>query len=394
MKPKLVRITTVPISMNIILRDQLHFMNQFYEVTGVTGYDEKHFNEIKEREGVKMQVVEMARPISPLKDLKALWDLFKLLKKEKPDIVHTHTPKAGLLGMVAARFAGIPVRLHTVAGLPLLETEGAKRTLLNLIERFTYSCAHTVYPNSYGLKKVILENSFCPEWKVRVLGNGSSNGIDTDYFSPEIYADDPGFANRKRAEHGVGEEDFVFCFVGRLAREKGIKELIDAFESLQHRRLTSGNIKLLLVGPFEKVNGVLEGEIHQKIYNNPDVLYVGRHDDIRPFLYMSDVFVFPSYREGFPGVVLQACAMGLACIVTNINGCNEIIQENKNGITVEPKNTDQLRQAMEEILENEGFRKSLASNARKIVVKQFKREFIWEALLNEYNSHMHKYNKI
>lgn len=387
MKYRLVRITTVPISMNILLKDQLRFMNQYYEVKGVTGYDEKHFIEIGEREGIEMQVVEMSRTIAPWKDLKALWQLVMLFKKEKPQVVHTHTPKAGLLGMLAAQLTGVPVRLHTVAGMPLLETKGAKRLLLNFIEKVTYRCAHKVYPNSFGLQQIILNQRFCPQAKLKVLGNGSSNGINVDFFSPEPFAEQAGFWEDTRAKWGIDKRDFVFCFVGRLAKEKGITELVDAFERLQKDLAGSENVKLLLVGPLEKANGALDEKTQKKIKDNPSILNVGRHDDIRPFLFISDIFVFPSYREGFPGVVLQAGAMGLASIVSNINGCNEIILEGKNGLIIAPKNMKQLNEAMQKVLQDQVLLKRLASKAREMVLQKFRREIVWEALLQEYNFH-------
>ena len=130
-KPKLVRITTVPISMNIILKGQLEFMNKYFEVVGVTGYDEKHFNDCRDREGIRMEVVEMSRTINIIKDIKSLILLYFLFRREKPQIVHSHTPKAGLLGMLAAQLARVPIRLHTVGGMPLTEAKGVKRKLLN-----------------------------------------------------------------------------------------------------------------------------------------------------------------------------------------------------------------------------------------------------------------------
>ncbi len=382
MKPKLLRITTVPISMNILLKGQLKFMSRFFDVAGISGYDEKHFNEVVTREEVPMHAVEMKRTIAPLQDVMALWKLYKLLKKQKPDIVHTHTPKAGLLGMVAARLANVPVRLHTVAGMPLVETTGAKRQLLNLIEKLTYSCAHRVYPNSHGLAEIIRENNFCSPEKLKIIAGGSSNGINTAHFAPVMAQLEK--ANF-RTQNGIDADALVFCFVGRLCIEKGIRELVEAFVKIQKMHLDTP-IKLLLVGPFEKDNGALPADVVSEINTVPEILSVGRHDDIRPYLEISDVFVFPSYREGFPNVVLQAGAMDLPCIVSDINGCNEIIIEDFNGLIVPVKNAAALKNAMVKLLEDADLRKRLADSSRANIKSKYDQEMIWEALLAEYKT--------
>ncbi len=388
MEPKILRITTVPISMNILLKGQLEFMNRHFEVHGATSYDEKHFNEVAQREGIKMHAIEMKRTISPLHDLGALWKLYRLISKIKPQIVHTHTPKAGLLGMLAAKMAGVPIRLHTVAGLPLVETTGARRRLLENIERLTYSCAHKIYPNSTGLQRIILENKFCSAEKIKVIGDGSSNGINTKHFTPTLSGAEK---SALRENLSLRSDDIVFCFVGRLCIEKGIRELIAAFLNLLEQRPNS-NAKLLLVGPLEKENGVLGPDTLKKMNETPEILSVGRHDDIRPYLEISDIFVFPSYREGFPNVVLQAGAMGLPCIVSDINGSNEIIIPDLNGMIVPVKDTVRLANAMTELLLNKELRDRFAGASRPNIIKKYEQQSVWEALLEEYQLQLQNIN--
>lgn len=200
MKPKLFRITTVPISVEKLLGKQLTFMNDFYEVTAISS-DKKELERVGKELGVKTFCVEMTRQITPLKDLKSLWEMYRYFRKEKPDIVHTHTPKAGLIGMLAAKLAGVKIRLHTVAGLPLMETTGTKRKILNFVEKFTYSCAVRVYPNSHGLKDFIIKEKFCEAGKLKVIGNGSTNGIDTDYFNPENFSEEEKKIPEKRTRY-------------------------------------------------------------------------------------------------------------------------------------------------------------------------------------------------
>jgi glycosyltransferase involved in cell wall biosynthesis len=369
--------------MNIILKGQLAFLNEHFDVIGVTSFHGKHFHEIEKRERIRMLSIDMARAIAPFSDIQALIKLYFLFKKERPTIVHTQTPKAGLLGMLAAYFSGVPVRLHTVGGLPLLGTKGVKRSILNLIERLTYACAHKVYPNSIGLKNIIIKNGFCQESHLKVLANGGSNGIDTDYFNVNNLEKAGLSRNDLRAKYGIGADDFVFLFVGRIAIEKGFTELLTAFEHLQNSNIKKPT-KLLLVGTFEVHYGAVGEVIKNRIDTNPDIIYLGRFDDVRPFYWLSDVYVFPSYREGFPNTLLEAGAMGLPSIATDINGCNEIVVNNVTGILIPAKDEFKLEEAMYRLQDDSIFHKKLASESRRIVESKFKRELVWDALLSEY----------
>src|SRR4051812_19014975 len=244
-KKKIIRIATVPLSLDKLLENQLNYINQFYKVTAVSSSKEALIK-IGKKEGVAVFDVELTRVISPLNDLKAVIRLYRFLKKEKPLIVHTHTPKAGTVGMMAAKLARVPIRMHTVAGLPLLEIQGKKRRLLNFVEKITYACATKVYPNSFELKDIIIKEGFCKPQKLKVLGNGSSNGINTSYFDPSHYSEDQ--KTKFKDTWNVSADDFVFVYVGRIVKDKGINELVNAFKRLCTKY---NNIKLLLVGPFE-----------------------------------------------------------------------------------------------------------------------------------------------
>lgn len=385
--PKLFRITTVPLSIFSLLKGQLRFMNQYYEVKGISSDGELR-SEAAKYEGVEIIPIEMTRTISPFKDLKSVWLLYKLFKKEKPFIVHTHTPKAGTVGMVAAKLAGVPCRLHTIAGLPLLETKGNKRRLLDLVEKATYACATSIYPNSKGLYDIILKNQYTRKEKLKVIGQGSSNGIDTDHFSPEHYS--PEENRQKRAELHIHEDDFVFVFVGRLVKDKGINELIEAFKKLsvevvQKRMNTNGKIpRLLLVGSYENELDPLFPETVLEIENNKNITFVGFQRDVRSYYAISDALVFPSYREGFPNVVMQAGAMGLPAIVSDINGCNEIIIEGENGVIVSPKNANVVYQAMLKFIENTVLFNKLKASARQLIIDRYEQQVVWDTLLTEY----------
>ncbi|TBW25609.1 glycosyltransferase family 1 protein [Gramella sp. KN1008] len=352
-------------------------MNDHYEVIAIAA-EERRLEKYGRHNGVRTFCVDMTRAITPFQDLRSLWVLYKFLKKEKPLIVHTHTPKAGIIGMLAAKLAGVPLRLHTVAGLPLMETSGVKRRVLEAVEKLTYKMAVRVYPNSFELKKIILKEGYINKDKLKVLGEGSSNGIDTGYFNPALYNEE---IKGVREELGIPYEDFIFIFIGRLVKEKGIKELVKAFVNLQNNH---PNTSLLLVGPFERDLDPLDDEVFDLIDSHQKIFTTGYQQDVRPYLAAADVLAFPSYREGFPNVVMQANAMNLPAIVTNINGCNEIITERENGIIIPVKDQDALERAMFKMMTDKEFRLILAKNARKLIEKKFERKTFWEILLKEY----------
>lgn len=376
MNKKLIRITTVPLSLDKLLEGQLHFMSEHYEVIAVSS-DKSYLEKIGTKENVATFHLEMTRQITPLKDLIAVIKLYKFLKKTKPTIVHTHTPKAGTVGMIAAKLAGVPNRLHTIAGLPLLEAQGMKRKLLNFVEKITYTCATKIYPNSFGLLAIIKNEKFTSPEKLKVLANGSSNGINTHYFNPDWYTQ--GQNDQLRQSLNIEPDDFVFIFVGRLVKDKGINELIAAFQQLQNQ-----NIKLLLVGDFENHLDPLATETLKAIENNKSIISTGYQNDVRPYFSISNALVFPSYREGFPNVVMQAGAMGLPSIVTNINGCNEIIIENENGFIIPVKDEKSILVAMQKMVENTNLYQKMKQNARAMIVSRYEQHLVWDAILEEY----------
>ncbi len=364
--------------MDKLLHGQLRFMSTHFEVVAISS-DAAYLERVGAREGVRTFSLEMSRKITPLADFIAIVKLYFFLRKEKPFIIHSHTPKAGLVSMIAAKLSGVPHRLHTVAGLPLLETTGVKRTLLNWVEKFTYACATKVYPNSKGLKEIILQEKFCTSLKLKVIGNGSSNGIDVGYFNPVLFTELQNLALRQQLH--IGTSDFVFVFVGRLVSDKGINEMVAAFEKHQILHPLS---KLLLVGDYEANLDPLLPNTLQVIQTNDAIITTGFQTDVRPYLALSNALVFPSYREGFPNVVLQAGAMGLPCIVTNINGCNEIIEEGINGVFVSVKNTANLLFKMNQLVENNHLFHQLQTNSRSMIATRFNQQVIWEAIKKEY----------
>ncbi|MBR9913753.1 MAG: glycosyltransferase family 4 protein [Algicola sp.] len=377
---KLIRITTVPSSLRTLLKGQHRFMKSHYEVIGVSSEGDA-LREVRENEGIQTHVVEMTRTITPLKDLKATYRLYKFFKKEQPFIVHTHTPKAGTVGMLAAKLARVPHRLHTIAGLPLLEATGFKRKLLDAVETFTYACATQILPNSFGLQNIIIENNYTKASKLKVIGKGSSNGIDTSHYDKNLVALDK--RHNLKTVLGISETDVVFIFIGRIVRDKGINELVAAFNTLSERYKQA---KLILVGPRENHLDPLLPITEERIASNDQILAVGMQKDIRPYVAISDVLTFPSYREGFPNVVLQASCMELPCIVSNINGCNEIIEDQKNGLIIPVKSVDALVNAMTFMIEQPEKRLAMIAHTRSRIVERYQQEYVWNELLKNYKS--------
>jgi glycosyltransferase involved in cell wall biosynthesis len=376
-KPKLLRTATVATSLDILLKGQLRFLQNHFEVVAVSGND-THLQTVNDREGVTVIDVPMARKINILFDLISLFRLYRMFKKEKPTLVHSITPKAGLLTMTAAWLARVPIRMHTFTGLVFPSQQGLMKKILITADKIVCKMATHVYPEGQGVKNDLLNYSITSK-PLKVLANGNVNGIDTAYFATHHFSDNDKQSLRK--EWNIQSEDLVFVFVGRLVGDKGINELITAFTEINTHNKTA---KLLLVGPYEHELDPLEQSTLDAIYENTNIITVGFQDDIRPFLAISDVFVFPSYREGFPNVVMQAGAMGLPSIVTDINGSNEIIQHNHNGSIIPPKDTTALTQAMQQLIDNPTLRQSLAQNARPSITSRYEQQVVWDALLAEY----------
>lgn len=376
---RLVRIMTIPISINYILQGQLgYFSDHGFDVYSVSAAGPEVAS-IIEREKIKHTVIPFTRKITPLQDLYCLIKLISFFNQVKPHVVHTQTPKAGLLGMIAAWLCRVPVRIHTVGGMPMMEASGLKKKILYWSEKITYACAHRVWPNSKTLRDFIINYFKVNETRLKVIGNGSSNGIDTEKFkrSPELISE----AKALREKHVITADDTVFCFVGRLVRDKGVQELTEAFTKLQQKY---NEVKLFLLGHYEDSVDPISDHHKRLITDNENIITTGFSTNVRLYMAASDIFVFPSYREGFPNVVLQACAMELPSVVTDINGSNEIISNLQNGLIIHTKSTDELYAAMELLLNDKNLRQKLASNARPAVIDLFDQHYFWNTLKQEY----------
>ncbi|WP_291093661.1 glycosyltransferase family 4 protein [Empedobacter sp. UBA6745] len=406
MKTKIIRISTVPISLNILLKGQLKFLSKKFEIIGLSSQG-NDLIEVGKREEIKTISVDMERGISPFKDLISLFKLYSQFRKEKPTIVHSITPKAGLLTMLAGKMAGVPIRMHTFTGLIFPNRTGLLQKLLIKMDQLLCWAATNIYPEGNGVKDDLIKFKITSK-PLKVLANGNVNGIDLEFFSPAQIS--PEKQEQLKQELKINENDFVFIFVGRLVGDKGINELVEAFQKLEIRDQKLGISsepqisslqspisnsqsripKLLLVGPLESELDPLKEETLKEIENNENIISVGFQKDVRSYFAIANALVFPSYREGFPNVVIQAGAMELPSIVSDINGCNEIIVEGKNGTIIPVKDTDSVLHAMQKLMVDKDYYLRLKNNARTLIQERYEQSVVWDALLDEYNSLINK----
>lgn len=377
---KILRITTVQESLESLLKGQMRFfVEQGYQVSMASTVTKPvQLADLEEHEKCKHYELPLTRQITPLKDLIAIWKTYRLIRMLQPNIVHTHTPKAGMVGMIAAWLARVPIRLHTVAGLPLMERKGLTKQILIAVERMTYWFATGVFPNSFGLRDYIFQH-ISRSSKIKVIGQGSSNGINIEYFSKTELIEQQ--ANTLRGELGLNRQDFVWVFVGRMVKDKGINELVEAFVRFEQQY---PHQRLLLVGPYEQALDPLLPQTMADITAHKRIHSVGFQKDVRPYLAMAHALVFPSYREGFPNVPMQAACMGLPLILSDINGCNELIINNKSGLLIPPKDSPAIFEAMQRIYSSAALRLSLAQAGQQLVRDKYSQTVVWSQIKAEY----------
>ncbi len=381
--PKLIRITTVPISLKLLLTGQMRFMQENgFEVIMVSGHG-KEWEVVKKQESCKHQLIPFTRAITLFQDLKCLWLLIRLFHKEQPDVVHTHTPKAGLLGMIAAKVTGVNVRLHTIAGLPLMTASGVKKKILTSTEKITYWSADTVLPNSHSIRKYIIENNLCPIDKLHIIGNGSSNGIDLSRFSRSVLRENKIIEAKRNINYHPSNK--YLLTIGRMVHDKGIVELVNAFINVNK---SFPNLKLILIGEMEeeRAEETLPQKTKKKIINNKNIVHIQWSDEVEYYMAIADVLIHASHREGFPNVPLQAGAMECPIICSNIPGNIDIVEDNKTGIYFEKGNQKILEEKIIYALSNPEVMQHFAKILRLEIEEKYEREHFHQQLLKFYQN--------
>ena len=372
-KQKFVIVTTVPDTLEYILASQPAFLNQHYDVTVVSS-NATRLNKFADDEGVSHAVVEMARGIAPLCDLKSIWHMYVLLKKLRPGLVHSYTPKAGMVCAIAGFFARVPVRIHTFTGLIFPTCSGVKRLVLQSIDRLICLLNTHIVPEGQGVLRDLAPLCSKP---LKVIGYGNIAGVDLRYFNAMEVATLQA-ATQLRISLGLQGKK-VFCFVGRLNRDKGLKELCTAFGHLD-----ANQAALLVVGGLDDENPV-DAQTFESIQQQSGIFWLGFQADVRIALAAADIFVLPSYREGFPNVVLQACAMGKPCLVTDVSGSNEIVCQDVNGWVVPSRNAEALQFQMAKVMQiSNAELEQKGQNALELVTERFERKHYQVMLLRFY----------
>ena len=396
MKKKIIRACTVSMSIGFVA-GMLPDLTKKYEVVLLSSPGPE-MEDAKEKFGVRTIEVAMERHISLVKDLVALFKLIRIFKREKPDMVHSMTPKAGLLCMVAGWLTRVPLRIHTFTGLVWPTAKGLQRWILKMTDRITCFCATHVIPEGQGVLNDLKAGGITNK-EMKVLGYGNVKGIDMTRFShrPEIM---------EKAKAIRKDDVFTFLFVGRIVKDKGINELVEAYIRLKDKYR---NVRLILVGSFEESLDPISPTAKEQIEKTPDIIVAGEQsgDDLIAYYAAADCFVFPSYREGFPNTVIEAGAMELPCIVTDINGSREIItgaplrlppvdgdnevmnapvlvSVKQNGIIIPSKDVEALYEAMMRMVADKEMREGMVKNARPMIESRFEQGFVRKCLYEFY----------
>jgi glycosyltransferase involved in cell wall biosynthesis len=377
-RTRIVTITTVPQSFSFLAEHPRFLASRGFDIHAVSSPGPEWASFVQ-NEPVSVHQISMPRRISPISDIVALWKLYWLLRTLQPHIVHGHTPKGGLLGMIAAWLANVPVRVYTIHGLPLMTAVGWKRSLLQWTERISCLCASQVLSVSRSICTVAICLQLCPARKIDILLGGSANGIDTlNRFNPARW----NAANRLaiRRKHAIPEDALVVGFVGRIVRDKGLVELADAWHILREKFPA---LHLLILGPFEPQDPIPE-EVEELFRTDPRIHLTGLVAETASYYPAMDILVLPTYREGLPGVLLEAAAMELPVVATRIPGCVDAVIDGRTATLVPPRDYEALATAIAAYLENPALRRQHGLAGRQWVSNEFRREAILQSLYDLY----------
>ncbi len=375
---RLVHLTTVPDSLCFVAGQVGYMKSRGMEVHAVSSPDAA-LDDFGRAEGVEVHGVDMPRAITPVQDIGSIRSICRVFRAVRPHIVHSHTPKAGLLGTIAARISGVPVRIYHIHGLPLLTATGTKRALLSMSERTASRLATQVLCVSNSVREVVVADGLCPSEKVKVLLSGSINGIDSiGKFNPNNYPE--GTRREVRAKFGIPEDAVVAGFVGRIVRDKGVIELARAWRTL---RQAHPELHLVVVGAPEPQDPV-PPEIEDELRADPRVHMLGLQFDMPPIFRAIDMLVLPTYREGFPLVPMEAAAMALPVVATQVPGCFDAVEDRVTGTLVPPRDASALAEAISHYVNSAVLRKARGEAGRARMLRDFRQQDMWEAVYQEY----------
>ena len=374
----LLHITTVPESLGFLTGQAGYMRARGIETIGLSspGTLLTHF---AQNEQVPVYAVQMPRRITPLRDLVTIFKVCRVIRRVNPNVVHGYTPKGGLLGMISARLMQVPVPIYHVLGLPFMTATGLKRQILRWTEQIACRLALQVFCVSHSVRDILITEGLCPADKVKVLANGSINGVDSSKrFNPARL--EPAARQATRARYQIPDSAIVIGFLGRIVRDKGLIELTQAWQMLKSQWT---DLHLLIVGQFEP-HDPLPAAVEEIMRSDPAIHLTGYVDEIVDLYQAMDLLVLPTYREGFPVVPLEAAAMRLPVIATQIPGCSEAVADGVTGRLVPPYDALALAEATQTYLNDPELRVRHGQNGRERVIQNFRPELIWEATYQEY----------
>jgi glycosyltransferase involved in cell wall biosynthesis len=378
LNPRLLHVTTVPVTLCFVAGHVAHAKRKGFEVHALSSPGEA-LDEFARDMQIEAHAVVMPRRITPLADLAALWQIVRVIRHVRPTIVDAHTPKGGLLGMIAATLCRVPVRIYHQHGLPLMTATGLKRRILRWSERAACRLSHQVICISTLLREALIAEGLCPPGKITVLGHGSIDGVEADgKFDPARVSTQQ--AERVRARHQIPPSAPVIGFVGRVVRDKGLIELAQAWRVLVEEY---PSLHLLVAGPFEPQDPI-PPDVEATLRSDPRIHLAGLVHDMPSIYRALDLVVLPTYREGFNTVLLEAAAMGLPVVATRIPGCADAVRDGETGLLVPVRDADELTAAIRRYLGDAELRRQHGANGRRRVLRDFEPARLREALFQEY----------
>lgn len=381
-KPLIFRITTVGMSLRYLLKNQIKYIKENgYDVIMISAYDES-VEFAKKNEQCEHISIPFTRKITLFQDLYCLILLIILIIKYKPDIIHTHTPKASLIGMLGGFICRVPHRVCDMVGFTFETKTPLLKKFLIKIEKFTCACATVLTPNSASIIELSNQYKIALTPKMVLLGNGSSNGVDITKFSRNNITNNE-IIKKVKTSFDFNESDVILLAVSRMVGDKGINELVEAFIELQKNHPL---LKLVLVGHLEQETDPLKVYTLSEINTNPKIFHIPHSDNVEYYMSICDFFIHASHREGFVNVLLEAGAMKCNVIASNSSGNVDLIKHNITGVLFEKNNTADLIEKIHDSLENKFDFNQISSNLHQEVITKYKREKVHAEILNFYNS--------
>ena len=381
MKTKVVVISAVDTTFKVLLIAQIKAaLKAGYEVHGICS-DGPHINFL-EAHGIKMHTINIKRSISPFADLVALWKMYIYLKKEKVQIVHTHTPKCSLLGQLAAKFAGVPIIVNTIHGFYFHEyMKPMARKFYVAMEWIAARCSTLILSQNPEDIETAVNLGICKRSKIQLLGNG----VDLDKFNPKRFDDK--LKKERKFEIGVPADAIVVGIIARLVREKGYLELFEAFKSIIAKH---DNVWLIIVGPEVEKYDRISADKYKEYGIESRTLWLGRREDIPEILSCCDIYTLPSWREGFPRSAIEAAAMGLPIVVTDIRGCRQVVDDGVNGFLVSLRNVNEFKTALTTLICDEELRERMGKAGNIRAKREFDERNICQTVVNTYRDLINK----